>query len=461
MCKLALLTNVKSIIRIAIASFLFLFYINCSNSNYSDSIDTPNDAITNNNEQQDIDTPNDAVTNNNEQQNPETYLFFNDNEYPYAGLPQIVIETQNFQDIKDINNKIPAKFQIWEKGIFQSDVINMTIKGRGNTSWNEMPKKGYKIEFADKIEILGMPADKDWALIANYADKTLMKNHIVNLLSKKLGLFYVPQDRFVELYLNGKYLGVYIIIETIKISKNRINAQKNENSYIVEFDCHLRSNEQFVVSNILSKEGMVYQVHYPKNATQDQLQEIANQIHSFEQFLIELKNEEFNDIEKWIDLDEYIKYYWIQEFSKNPDAEFLTSVFFVWGKGGKIKMGPIWDFDLAFGGSSVDKKNFTEGWHIRPAYWNNYLFKDATIKNLSRKFWLDNRKTFVNVLNNIDSLAELLYPATVNNFKKWDVLGSTELRFHRNAYNSYDEAIKDLKTWISKRIEWIDKQYQE
>ena len=101
-------------------------------------------------------------------------LSFDDSEYPYAGIPRIVIETENHQAIKDRETEIPAKLQIWGANAPESDIMDLTIRGRGNTSW-EMPKKSYKIEFTQKQELLGMPQDKDWALIGNYADKTLMK----------------------------------------------------------------------------------------------------------------------------------------------------------------------------------------------------------------------------------------------------------------------------------------------
>lgn len=105
-------------------------------------------------------------------------------------------------------------------------------------------KKSYKIEFAKKQSMLGMPKDKDWALIANHYDKSLMRNFIAYRLSSALGAYYAPRCEFVELYLNGEYLGVYLLTETIKVSKNRVNIPKDDNSYIVEFDAKYRDDEQ-------------------------------------------------------------------------------------------------------------------------------------------------------------------------------------------------------------------------
>ena len=104
-------------------------------------------------------------------------LSLDDWEYPYADIPRIVIETADFLEIRDRETELPAKLQIWGENYPESEVMNLTIRGRGNSSWTDMPKKSYKIEFINKQEMLGMPKDRDWALIANYADKTLMKNY--------------------------------------------------------------------------------------------------------------------------------------------------------------------------------------------------------------------------------------------------------------------------------------------
>ena len=138
-----------------------------------------------------------------------------DKEYPYAGIPRIVIETENRKAIVGREIEISAKMQIWDDSSAESEIMDLTIRGRGNSSW-EMPKKSYKIEFDKKQSMLGMPKDKDWALIANYADKTLMRNDLAYRLSAALDVFYAPRCEFAELYVNGNYLGVYLVTETIK-----------------------------------------------------------------------------------------------------------------------------------------------------------------------------------------------------------------------------------------------------
>lgn len=384
----------------------------------------------------------------------------NNKEFPYAGIPRIEIETVDRLAIEDRETEIPAKLLIWGEKKAESDTLDLTIRGRGNTSWLAMPKKSYKIEFAKKQSLLGMPKDKDWALIANYADKTLMKNYLMYHLSADLGAYYSPRCEFAELYLNGEYLGVYLVTETIKIGTNRINAPK-DSSYIVEFDEKYRKNEQVFFSELVTGKSYEkpYRVHDPKNASEEVLSIVENHVRAFETAMIEFGSNKENNIEKWIDIDEYVKHFWLQEFSKNPDSRFYTSVYFSWTVGDVIKMGPVWDFDIAFGGNSLTEP--TEDWYTRESYWNIYVFRDTLVRSERAKYWKENKNTFSSVLTKIDSVRRVLNDAAKNNFKKWDVLQSTEYDYHRHSYTTYKEAAEDLKTWIKQRIKWIDSQMQD
>lgn len=388
------------------------------------------------------------------------YIPIDDSEYPYAGIPRIVIETENHREIKDRETEIPARLQIWGEKAPESEIMDLTIRGRGNTSWTNMPKNSYKIEFANKQEILGMPKDRDWALITNYADKTLMRNYIAYKIGSQLDTYYAPHCKFVELYLNREYLGVYLFTETIKISKKRVNIPKNDYSYIVEFDGKYKDGEQVIFSDILRKEK-AFRIHTPKNATQASLDSIQSFIESFEEFLKNIKDGEDNNVEKWIDIDESIKYYWIQEFSKNPDTgiynRFYTSVYFSLVLGEKIKMGPIWDFDLAFGNHPDDNIDLAKNWFIRTD-WYYYLFKDNSFKQKAQEYWTTHHEIFKSILDSIDTVKNNLETASKNNFKRWNILRNTEEWLLKKSYSSYDEAVDDLKNWIIERLQWIDSQ---
>lgn len=385
----------------------------------------------------------------------------NDKEYPYANIPRIVIYTKNQQKIEDRETEIPAKLQIWGKEEAESEIKSLTIRGRGNSSWTDMPKKSYKIEFEKKQSLLGMPKDKDWALIANYADKTLMRNYIAYRLSATLGAYYAPRSEFAELYLNGEYLGVYLITETVKIAENRINIPKNESSYIVEFDGKYRAGELVFFSDVLTanNKGKAFRVHDPKNATDEVLDSIQIHVQNFERYLKTINSDIDNNVDEWIDVEESIKHYWVQELTKNPDAEFCISVFFSWVRGETIKLGPVWDFDLAFGNHKNEKINNVENWYMRK-YWYLFLFNDEMYKERSYEFWNLNHTLFIGVLDSIEVNGIKLNKAAKNNFKRWKIL-EKENQLLRKSYQSYENAVADLKVWVEQRIQWIENQFKK
>ena len=379
----------------------------------------------------------------------------NDKEYPYAGIPRIVIETEERKEVNSLKTEIPAKLQIWDKKA-ESEVFDLTIRGRGNTSWELMPKKSYKIEFAKKQSLLGMPKDKDWALIANYADKSLIRNYIAYSLSTSLGASYAPRCAFAELYLNGEYLGVYLLSETIKIAEKRVNIPKDDNSYIVEFDVKLRKGEQAVYSHVINDKK--FRVHDPKNASEAVLDTLRRFIEDVENFLKEMSEKEKNEIEKWFDVEESIKHYWVQEITKNPDGGYFTSIYFTWVKGGKLKMGPVWDFDLAYGNSTNESVNPIDNLMIRLCSWNKYLFRDSLYKAKTKAFWKENEKLIVDYLDTIESMKERLAKPALNNFKRWNILPDTSGAWHPKHFEKYGDAVDDLKDWLSQRLKWIGAQ---
>ena len=388
------------------------------------------------------------------------YLPIDDSEYPYAGLPRIVIETEGLREVRNRETEVPARLQIWGETEPESDVMELTIRGRGNTSWQMMPKKSYKIEFLQKQALLGMPEDKDWALVSNFADKTLMKNALAHRLASRLHVRYSPRNRFVELYLNREYLGVYLLIETVKVAEQRVNIPKKSDSYLVEATQNPQSWDKVVYSDVFHPDSldMSFAVHHPKDASDEALDTLQQHIKKFQKFIKAMKTYEPNALGKWLDINECTRHYWVQEFTKNPDAKGYSSLYFTWVKGGPIRMGPEWDFDLAFGGHNNDTTNQSDNMYIKIGYWHSYIFRDFDAAKSRVYYWRENKERFSSTLDAVDSLYSLLQGAAENNFKKWKILQSTEYEYHRHAYGSYADAVEDLKAWIKERYDWIDEE---
>ena len=434
--------------------FITIALIACSNSEpmgfdtseaisvYSDGTESVNSSMTS-------DTGSTATEMISSRDTIKNYLPLNDTDYPYAGIPRIVIETEYHREINDRETEIPAKLQIWGKNVPESEIMELTIKGRGNSSWKDMPKKSYKIEFLSKTGLFGMPPNKDWALISNYADKSLIKNTISYQLSNLLEMDYTPKNRFIELYLNSDYLGVYLLVETVKISKTRINVSPN--TYLVEFDKHIDKGDQ----TIKTKGGTFFTIHAPKNATPSELSTLKNHLDSLEDIL---SSEHISDstIAHFFDIDSYIKHYWVQEFSKNKDGAFLFSVYFTWAPGGKIKMGPVWDFDGAYGVNPILDAKPPSGWLIRNYYWNKALFRNMHFNRQIQDYWLSNNTYFHSTIELVDTYADSIANAAQNNFKRWPILEEASNKLHLYPYATYTEAKDTLKQWIKARIKWID-----
>ena len=150
-----------------------------------------------------------------------------------------------------------------------------------------------------------------------------------------------------------------------------------------------------------------------------------------------------------------MKHYWVQEFTKNPDAEFYTSVYFSWIKGETIRMGPVWDFDMAYGNYANESVNVIEGWRIRN-YWHYYLFRDSKAQEQIKKIWKDNYAVIASVADSIEAACARLEKVSSNNFRRWDILKKVDDKIFSKSYSSYKEVVDDLKEWIIKRMEWID-----
>ena len=272
-------------------------------------------------------------------------------------------------------------------------------------------------------------------------------------LSLWLNADYSPRCEFVELFLDKEYLGVYLLVETLKVNKHRIDIDENT-SYVAEFDVHYKSKNTVIYLDVSQKP---ISIHNPKVATATAQNILKRHLDSLSQLIIG-NNISIDSLEKWIDLQSYFRFYWVQEFSENRDGNFATSVFFTWTPGEPLKMGPLWDFDLAYNGHPNTLTQDPQKWFIRNHYWNGYLFKSNSFEKEAYSYWKTSRTSFEQLLDSIDVYREMLTLPAQNNFKKWDILKSTENRFHRHAYATYEDAVDALKNWIKTRIAWIDSQ---
>ena len=382
--------------------------------------------------------------------NPD-YLPMDDSVYPYAGLPRIVIETEDFAGLRDRETEFPSKLQIYGEKSPQSEVLELTVRGRGNSSF-KMPKYGMKLEFKDKVELFGMPKSRDWALIANYGDKTHLRNYMMTRLSEWLGAKYTPRMQFVELYLNRKYMGLYLLSETIKVAKNRVHIEENDTTFLVEKEDVKKYDPPYVITDHKN----IYHIRSPKDPPDESLELLQNHLNNFEHFLMNRYLYEDEDILNWIDLEDYLLYYWVQEYSKNEDGNYARSVFFTWTKGEPIHFGPLWDFDLAFGNASRTENQNPEDWYISEYRLNYYIVKNHVVDSAIAVYWIEHCETFRELIDSIPVYRSIIERAVNNEYRRWPILSNTENWALKDPYDSYDEAVETMASWMRKRYEWID-----
>ena len=367
------------------------------------------------------------------------YLPLDDSEYPFAGIPRIVIETENHRAIKDRETEIPAKLQIWGEKAPESEIMELTIRGRGNATW-ERPKKPYTIKFQKKQPLLGMAEAKKWVLLANYLDRTLIRNAVAFEIAKKTNLEWVPSGKFAEIFLNGIFLGNYFVCEKIQVNKNRLNISNN--SYLLEFDVNY--DEEFKFRTSIRE--LPINIKKPDMPSKEQFAYITAHIDTIECILYgECKD---LAIENYLDLQSFADYLIVHELTENSEPSLPKSVY-MYKDLGPLKAGPVWDFDW---GTFSERKVY--GWRINKALWYSALLKDQTFRRKVRDNWVQYRDDFEQTIQFIDSIANYIKESNDRNIALWPI--KVKSAFFSEKDKNFEEAILTLKQSYSVRINVLD-----
>ncbi len=415
-----------------------------------------------------------------------------------SDLPIVVIDTHG-NAIPD-DPKIAANLKIYNKGTGQRNYLTDApqfdgysgIEIRGSSSQG-FPKKSYGFESWDAMgnsidtSFLGMPSESDWILNANYSDKTLMHNVMAYQVWRNMG-HYGTRYHFVELILNGQYQGIYIFSEKIKRDKNRLDIAKlstTQNSgdeltggYIFKIDKTTGSGGAGWKSSYfptVSAQGqyIYFQYEYPKmeDITTQQKIYLQGNVYNFE---TALKSANFadtlNGFRKYASEKTFIDYFLVNELSKNVDGYRLSTFMNKErdSKGGKIRMGPVWDYDIAWHNADYCEGALFTGWayqfpctddYWQVPFWWSRLLEDPRYRNNLKCRWQSLRQ---NILSNawfdtyIDSISGQLMEAQVRNFTQWDILGNYVWPNPWPYPSTYQGEVSSLKSWMHDRLNWLD-----
>jgi len=220
------------------------------------------------------------------------------------------------------------------------------IRGRGNSSWLWYPKKPYRIKLDEKNGILGLKADKDWILLANYRDPTQLMNTFVFTVGRGFGLSCTNHVRYVEVTLNGSYIGLYLLTEQVEQGSSRVAIDPGEG---VLLSLDLDDGPELAPDAVDNFESSVYRVPVcvksPDITSTEQLSTIRS---NFGQLESAIRNADYEDVDKLMDIQSFIDYMIIQELVYNVEVDAPRSIFLYRDKGGQWAFGPLWDFDAGF-----------------------------------------------------------------------------------------------------------------
>ena len=383
-------------------------------------------------------------------------------------IPVVRIVTDGGKGIYDKKTYVPGSITITDPEKLYSDVEEfsgrMGIRGRGNSTWS-FPKKPWKVKLDSKAELLGMPADKEWALLANYADRTLIRNIVAMKLSEICGFSWTPRMRSVEVYLNNEYQGVYTLCEHKKVSSDRVDIDlvgENDNSgdavtggYYLEIE-----EQQDETTCWWTSMGVPMMFSDPEEPTEQQLKYVRGLFESFEQALWAKDWSESTGYPKYIDVDSFVDYYIVQELTKNVDGNLRKSSFITKERGKKMEMYHLWDFDLTLGNCGYfwgDVGNGPENFWIKLDKWYPHLFKDPAFVAKVQDRWAELLPEFRKIPDFIDEQVFCLEKAQERNFKKWSIHESVDWVYFPSL-GSYEKEVDYLKEFYTKRLEWLDRE---
>ena len=319
------------------------------------------------------------------------------------------------------------------------------------------------------LETLGMSKHDKWVLNGMYSDKSLLRNHIAYKMGRDT-MEYSPDTRFVEVYMNKEYIGIYLLVEKIERDEERVPISKNNEKYrdisfivsrdkikvgdiILENDWDTFEDEYTVVLKDTLKLKSVFTTTYPskKNMTEEDKLKIVNYINDFE---YALRSNRFTDKKegylKYIDADSFINYAMVNEITKNIDGGEVSAYFYK-DLGEKMKAGPLWDFDRSISNTGISDIDSPTGFKMVNTIWFERLFQDEYFANRYKINYKKYRSTIwtdSNINKMIDEAILELNPDVEKNIEKW---------YKDYTLEDYHKETEEVRKFLLERLEWMDK----
>ena len=377
-------------------------------------------------------------------------------DYEALGLPILYIETEAGKRISSRENYRNAQFVLKDGENQKSG--SCKIRGRGNSTWEtpDTNKKPYLLKLPEPDSLLGMRTAQKWVLFANAADKSFLRNeyayYLASAIWNKCG--WVPQEKAITLVVNGRYEGLYFLGE--KISWENLHLPDRSfiacaDSHTAEYwNCHLKTGMRI---------GLLRQpdeAENPYNRGEAYLQLVEDML-----FSTHFDNP-ISGYPKYLDVDSFVDWLLVNEFTKNHDSRFQGSCFMYYNDDTKkIHMGPIWDFDISCGNIHDAGCDKPDGYIVNTRDWYQKLWQDPAFINRVRSRWFETRSQTKASIELIQQWAKELAPAAELNNRAWKTFG------HRQWPNApgwkkrktYQSEVDYMVGYLTARFKWLDEQF--
>ena len=344
----------------------------------------------------------------------------------------------------------------------------MEIKGRGNSTWN-YPKKPYALRLKEKDEILGMPSHKRWILLANWKDRTILRNDAAFWLSRHTGLPYTVRGQFVELVFNGQHKGNYYLCEQIKLNKKRVNIEKMDpmetdpvkitGGWLLELDTYVDMSgyvdetHKFRYRNLFNLPWIVKDPD-DDEISQEAYQYIQDWIKDLETLMKDSNKVRAHAYEEFLDVDTAIDYLIVEELTGNNDfynywpSAGPHSTYLYKERSGKLYHGPVWDFDY-----HVFCPQYTHQWvGATKSIFYPALLKDEKFRARLVERWDLYKNELKKLPDYIDGEADRIRESERINHNLWPIDNDE----NGDEKMSFQESIDRIKSAFLDKWEWMD-----
>lgn len=357
---------------------------------------------------------------------------------------------------EDKENEERAEMLLYtENGIIDFADTSCSIKTRGNGTW-WYDKKPYLLSLEADGELLGMEAATKWVLLSNATDETNLRNKLVYHLANQLDFAWTPDCVYVDLYLNGKYNGLYLLAEKVESGENRVNIDTERGDFLCKID--LVDRWDTLDNPFLTEYGRTVDICSSEIVMKEEQNRIEQLVNQLEQEIL-AKPESYTQM----NLDSWVRRYLIDEISGNIDSDLASSYFYY--KDNMFYAGPLWDYDMTFGNSSRNQdpcafiaKNAYKESNLHSPYYNALYHNPAFYQRMVELYQIEFLPLLEQLVDvDIKKMADEIADAAQMNSVRWNAMFQ-ELYAQNNVIET---TVDSLIQYVQARVEFLNAEWIE